>query len=271
VNCENPSCPYRRSFRRLFQSSKEQGVLLQGHWYCSLDCFEAAVTNIFDNLLKAPDEPLKRSHRVPIGLLLLGRGLIDGDQLKLALQSQRSSGGGRLGYWLVRLGMVSGVDVSTALAAQWGCTLFPLESDGRYQQCSRMVPFALLESCKMLPVHYIETSQLLFVAFSEAIDHTALYAIEQLLGGRTEPCVVTEAAMEESLERVRSHSRPSQIVFEASRGAREMAGTVRDYAVKLGAESLALARPRRFLWVRLRAGANDWDLLFRVPGPPSGL
>jgi hypothetical protein len=270
VNCENPLCPDRRSLRRLWRQSKEQGVLLQGQWYCSLDCFESAVTGIFENLLKAPDEPLRKVHRVPIGLLLLGRGLITGDQLKLALQSQRSSGGGRLGSWLMRLGMVSGIDVSTALAAQWGCALFPLESDTRYQQCSQMVPFALLESYKMLPVHYIETSRILFVAFSEDIDHTALYAIEQLLGGRTEPCAVTEAAMEESLEKVRNRSRPSQIVFEASRGAREIAGTVRDYAVKLGAERLALARPRRFLWVRLRAGDGDWDLLFRLSGKRPG-
>jgi hypothetical protein len=44
-----------------------------------------------------------------------------------------------------------------------------------------------------------------------------------------------------------------------------MARTIRDYAVKLNADELILARPRRFLWVRLRASGRSWDLLFRLP------
>jgi len=265
LECENPSCPSRNSLRRLVPWRKQEGVTVQGRWYCSLDCFEQAITDVFAGLLKLPEEPLPRLHRVPLGLLLLGRGVITDEQLKSALEVQRTAGADRLGRWLVRLGVASAQDVSAALASQWGCATFPLERDSRYREIAGMLPYALLESSRMIPVRYLPASQLLFLAFSEDIDHTALYSIGQLTGGRTEPCVVTEAAMERALAEVRAASRPAEIVFETLWDAPEMARTIRDYAVKLGAEELLLARPRRFLWVRLRASGRSWDFLFRLP------
>ena len=71
-------------------------------WYCCPDCFEYAVTAEFTVLLKLRDEPLSHLHRVPLGLLLLGRGVITNAQLKSALAIQRESRAGRLGRVLVK-------------------------------------------------------------------------------------------------------------------------------------------------------------------------
>jgi type II secretion system (T2SS) protein E len=264
LQCENPGCAYRNPLRRLLRQ-RNTGVHLQGRWYCSLDCFEQGIASAFAGLIRLPDEPIPRLHRIPLGLMLLGKGVIDEGQLKAALRAQREQGNERLGRWLVRLGIASAHDVSAALAAQWGCGVFPLEQDRRYRECSQMLPLALLQSSRMLPVHYLAGSQLLFLAFSEDIDHSAIYAIERLSGNRTKPCVVTEAAMDQALDELRSVSRPGEIVFETMWDAPEMARTIRDYAVKLGADELILARPRRFLWVRLKAGEQCWDLMFRLP------
>jgi len=117
----------------------------------------------------------------------------------------------------------------------------------------------------MLPVHYLTESQSLYLAFSQDIDHTTIYAIERLLGGRTHPCVVTERDMERAMDELRSSTRPEEIVFEKHWNPAEMARTIRDYALKLGAEELRLARPRRFLWARLTAVGRPWDILFRLP------
>jgi len=265
LECENPECPFRSPLRKFLLRRSNQGVLLQGHWYCSLDCFEQAITGVFTELIKLPDEPLQRDHRVPLGLLLLGRGVISEEELKIALRAQREEGGLRLGRLMIRLGIASSQDVSTALAAQWGCAVFPLERDQRFRDCSHLIPLALQESSRMLPVHYHAEGRWLFLGFSEDIDHTAVYAIERLLDSRTEPCVVSEAAMARAMDEIRETSRPGEIVFETLWNAPEMARTIRDYAVKLGAEELLLARPRRFLWVRLRASGRAWDLLFRLP------
>lgn len=264
MECENPECPHRNSLRRRLLRSASEGVLLQGRWYCCPDCFERAVTTEFTTLLKLRDEPLSHLHRVPLGLLLLGRGVITDAQLKSALAIQRESRAGRLGRVLVNNGIVSAQEVSTALAAQWGCAVFPVERD-LYRGCSQLLPFALIESSRLVPVHYHDGTQMLFVAFAEDIDHTALYSIEHQLGARTQACVITESAMEEAMEDIRTQSRPSEIVFETLWDPYEIARTVRDYSVALCAEELVLARPRRFLWVRLRGSGRSHDLLFRLP------
>jgi len=267
LECENSDCPHRNSLRRILLRGSSEGVFLQGRWYCCLDCFEQAIAVEFAGLLKLRDEPLSRIHRIPLGLLLLGRGVISDEQLKSALAAQRQSGSGRLGRLLVSLGAASAQDISTALAAQWGCGVFPIERNSRYRDCSQLLPLALIESSRLIPVHYHDNSQLLFVAFADDIDHTALYSIERQLGARTEPCVITEAAMEQALHEVRSISRPSEIVFDTLWDPGEMARTVRDYSLALGADELFLARPRRFLWVRLRSQGRSHDLLFRLPPP----
>jgi hypothetical protein len=264
LECENPACPLQGSIRRLLRGSGE-GVLLQGRWYCCLDCFETAIVSEFSGLLKLRDKPLQRAHRIPLGLLLLGRGVISDNQLRSALATQRASRPGRLGRLLVDLGIASAQDVSTALAAQWGCAVFPIENNPRFRDCSQMLPLALIESSRMIPVHYHGPSQNLFVAFAEDIDHTALYSVERQLGARTEPCVITESAMEQALAEIRAEARPSEIVFETLWDAGEMARAVRDYSIALGADELLLARPRRFMWVRLRSGSRSHDLMFRLP------
>ena len=264
--CQNPDCGFRRPLRRLFyRRDIKDGIFLQNRWYCCLDCFQQAITPIFAHMIKLPDQPLLRPRRIPLGLLLLGRGVITEPQLRLALRTQRDSGNERLGRSLIRLGIVSVDDVSAALAAQWGCAVFPLERDRRYRQCCHMVPLALLEAAQMVPVHYLEETHLLFLAFSRDVDHTTLYSIERLIGSRTEPCVVSESAMDDALDEIRAASRPAEIVFETIRDSREMARTIRDYAVKFGAEELFIARPRRFLWVRLKAHGQTFDLMFRLP------
>lgn len=267
VDCENPSCAFRNSLRRMLRRGASEGVFLQGRWYCGLDCFEQAIIVEFAALLKQQDQTRRNPHRVPLGLMLLGRGVITDEQLKKALAAQRESGEMRLGDLLVKLGFVSEHDIAAALAAQWGCGVFPIERNHRYRECAQMLPLALIESTRMIPVHFHEGSQVLFLAFAEDIDHAALYSVERQLGARTEPCVITETGMQQALEEIRAVSRPSEIVFETIWGANEMARTVRDYSLALGAIELFVARPRRFLWVRVRAADQSHDLLFRLPVP----
>jgi len=64
---------------------------------------------------------------VPLGTLLLRRGLIDPEQLELAL-SDREQSGRRLGELLVSWGWVSSRDVAVALAEQFQLRFHDLET-----------------------------------------------------------------------------------------------------------------------------------------------
>ena len=263
LRCESSTCPYRgRAWRALFR--KPKSIRLQGRLLCSLECFESAVEELFTRLLPAVSPRQLKNHRVPLGLLLLSQGLITNDKLKAALKAQRESGTGRLGAWLQRLGAATEQQITSALGIQWSCPVFPLENHRGFLECIDMVPFPLLETYQMIPVHYLPTSHLLYVAFSEGIDHTALYAIEQTLRCRTEPCLADQTSLERVLREIRDRPRPSEILLEGTRNIPEMARQARGYAGKLDAKEVRITGCGEYFWVRLTGSRQASNLLFHV-------
>ena len=73
---------------------------LHGRWYCGPECFELAAQDEFLRLRPALENGQKKTHRLPIGLLLLSRGKINDAQLKQALTMQREKGTGKIGKFL---------------------------------------------------------------------------------------------------------------------------------------------------------------------------
>lgn len=155
-----------------------------------------------------PREPAQR--RIPLGLLLLSRQQITAEQLRWALAAQREADGcvdealpaqrKKIGLWLQELGFTSEQQVTAALARQWSC---PLLQAGLMAPASRRfpaIPARLLESFQMMPVELVAATRTLLMAFSEGIDYAALYAIEQMLGYRTEPCLVPPSTLRASLQ-----------------------------------------------------------------------
>ena len=140
--CENPSCTRRRGFwNALFRN--DSGIRLQGQWYCSPECFEAAAQFAFSSMLPAAEEIPPRRHRVPIGLLLLSRGTINDNQLKHALRLQREEGGGKIGKILQEIHAASEKDITEGLAAQWGCPVYPLGRAREFLHCATLMPLTL--------------------------------------------------------------------------------------------------------------------------------
>ncbi len=263
--CENPVCYHRRVLWP-FGKAKSERIFLQGRWYCSPDCFENAVQEAFEQLLAVPESSQRKSHRIPIGLLLLSRGMISDAQLKQALELQRARGNGRIGKFLQEIQAVSEQDITSGLAAQWGCSVYPLESAREFRQCASLLPLALLENGHMLPVHYLRLQQTLYLAFVEGIDRTALYAVEQMLRMRTIPCVVTESAMIEALEELHTIGDAPTTIFDRRIEPHEMARTTRSYACQVGAKDAWIARSGRFFWIRMQTAKDRKDILFQAVG-----
>ena len=89
---------------------------------------------------------------MPMGLMMLARGVISDPQLRDAIDLQHSSGE-RIGACLQHLGFISDEDIASVVATQWGCPVFPAESV--QPGCSMLVPLSLIERYRMLPVHLV--------------------------------------------------------------------------------------------------------------------
>ena len=264
-NCANLSCE-NRSFHWPVWFRKSEGIYLQGQWYCSPDCFERAAQATFITLLPPPELNKAKKHRIPIGLLLLSRGVINGDQLKHALALQQEKGSGRIGKILQQIHAVSERDITDGLAAQWGCPVYPLGTAREFLHCASLLPLILLDTGRMLPVHYLPLQQTLYLAFVEGVDRTTLYAVEQMLHVRTVPCIVSESEQRGALEILRRVEGPPATVFESPAEPLEMARTARSYALQVDAKHVWMARSGRFIWIRLATSMDYKDILFQSFG-----
>lgn len=261
--CANRYCPNNgRRWPGLLR--KGEGILLQGLWHCSLDCFEKTLLEKLVQGQPPTTRPRRKVHRIPLGLLLLSNGVISDEKLKAALKAQRESGKGRVGDWLRQFGVVTEQQITAALGTQWSCPVFPLENRREFLECASLVPLPILEPSRMVTVHYLPSSRLLYVAFADWIDYTTLYAIEQMLECRTEPCLAKQTALESALEEIRSQPRPPEVMFDSVCNPQEIAHTARSYVTKLGIPEVRMVVCWEHLWVRLQSPSQTTNLLFRL-------
>ena len=261
--CGSPACSHRW---RLWRAWLEplRGYSLEGHWYCSPECFEQALTLAIGQVLPGTPQPPAKAHRVPLGLLMLSRGLVDNEQLKRALKAQKDSGSGRVGEWLRHIGAVSEEQVTQILGLQWSIPVFPLNQSRRFLECAPLVPFPLLEVAEMVPVHHLPTSQHLYVAFVDHINYSALYAVEKMLECHTEPCLAVQSQVRKALNELRSRPRPVEILVDNISDPGEMASTILAQFVRLGATDVRVSGFDGFIWARLLSPPGYTDMLFQA-------
>jgi hypothetical protein len=195
-------------------------------------------------------------HRVPLGLVLLSRQQLTAEQLSAALAAQREAGCGRIGDWLRELGFASEMQVTAALARQWSCPVLRAEAAFKNNDCCPAIPLPLLESLRMIPVELVAWSRTLLVAFSDGIDYSALYAIEHMLGYRTEPCLASATVLRTCLQDLARNRMTEEVFFERVEDF-ECARIIGSYAARVNAKEIRLARCGMHLWVRLHSPHRD--------------
>jgi hypothetical protein len=189
-------------------------------------------------------------------------GLISKESLQAALQAQREAGKGRVGDWLRRQGTVTEHQVTRALAVQCSAPVYPPEKCEGNLNWAHLLPFALLDSFQMVPVHCAPGLGVLYMAFSSRVDYTALYAIEQMLECRTEPCVAQESSIQKALARLRQGARSTDIPIEGPMEPSIISCATLQQALRFGAREVRVVGCANNIWVRLRASDIVRDLLF---------
>jgi hypothetical protein len=274
---------------------QSQGVYLQGVRYCRTECLERALIELLGASRSSPRRAAQASHRVPLGLLLLSRQQLTAEQLRAALEAQRAGSrsdrenndghnndghnndghnndgepiaGKKIGAWLQELGFATESQITAALARQWSCPV--LRAPDMAIAASRFpaIPALLLESFQMIPVELVEATGTLLMAFSEGIDYTMLYAIEQMLGFHTEPCLVCPSSLQKSLQVLARQRAAIDVVFDRTKDAGECARIIGSYTAKVKAEEVRVAWCGEHLWIRLeRLRQEAVTLVLRAPG-----
>ena len=179
-NCGNPEClkgwtmPWRNRLRPIFED----------HWGCSTRCLQVIVRRALrrerGDIRVIIEEDFPHRHRVPLGLVLLGQGLITQVQLRAALEAQRTAGEGRIGDWLIRECGLSRAQVTRGLSTQWNCPVLPIDGFSPAAM-SLTVPRMVVEQLDLLPLR-VAGSRILYMAFKDRLNAAAAFAVEQMTG-----------------------------------------------------------------------------------------
>jgi hypothetical protein len=259
--CANSTCSTKTLLRSFIH--RNRGMSVDGQWYCSPDCFDQAVKGKIAELMTFQGKLAKaRSSRVPLGLLLLQRGVLTAEQLRVALEEHRLTEL-NFGDTVQRLGFATQEQVTAAVAAQWSCPVFSLGD--RQLEVKTRIPRQLLELYGMLPVHYGELEQRLLIGFVSGVQHQVLYTIGHMTACTVAPCFITAREYELHLHSPSTpFLRDNELVFEQIVEPAEMARITRSYVVQLAAEQMRMGKCRDYLWTRIWGRNREMDLLFRV-------
>ncbi len=258
--CGNRNCAKTGNvWRRLHKRTAR--VLFDGSSYCVDGCLDLTLDLALHHLQPSTKQA-SSAHRIPLGLLLLSRQQLTPEQLRAGLEAQQQAGRGKLGDWLQTLGFVTEQQVTAAVARQWSCPVLRASPETLSLRRGPEIPFTLLQHFLMFPVDYVQATSTLHLAFGEAVDYRVMYAIEQMIGCRTEPCMTLPSLLREKLQAVAGHRGEREMVFDRVSDVSDFIPIIRSYCTRVSASEVRLVSCGSHLWARLlRSGTHPIDLL----------
>jgi hypothetical protein len=237
------------------------GVTVGGEWYCSADCFVAAVRKRYSSLSATKVVETRHVPRRPIGLLLLSKGFLTEQQLRAAVRDSLRLGED-LEQTLKRTGVINDQQIAIARAAQWGYPV--IGQDQPILEVEADIPAILLRACSAVPVHYSAAAKRLVIGFVERIDHSFLSSLEEITGILPEPCFITPTQFAEQLRCLTPPPRWEEIVSDVDCTPAQMANTTGRFAIEIGARDARFQRCKDRLWTRLIGKRRVLDLLYKT-------
>jgi type IV pilus assembly protein PilB len=150
-----------------------------------------------------------------LGEILVRENLLTPHQLREALEFQRENGG-RLGFNLVKMGLVSDDMITAVLSRQYGVPSVNLELFDIDEAVIRLIPREVAEKYSVLPLSRVGAT--LTLAMVDPTNVFAMDDIKFMTGLNIEPVVVSEASVQEAISKYYSQSREIELArdFEES-------------------------------------------------------
>jgi type IV pilus assembly protein PilB len=143
-----------------------------------------------------------------LGEILVRENLISPQHLREALDYQREHGG-RLGYNLVKLGLVSDDMITAVLSRQYGIPSVNLELFQIDEHVLQLIPQEVAQKYSVLPLSRVGAS--LTLAMVDPTNVFAMDDIKFMTGLNVEPVVVAEASIQQAISKYYGTSREIEL------------------------------------------------------------
>jgi type IV pilus assembly protein PilB len=174
-----------------------------------------------------------------LGEILVRENLLTPQQLREALDYQREHGG-RLGFNLVKLGLVSDDMVTAVLSRQYGVPSVNLDLFEVDAGVLRLIPREVAEKYSVLPLSRVGAT--LTLAMVDPTNVFAMDDIKFMTGLNIEPVVVSEAGVQEAIEHYYAQSREIELaqMVDAALASANGNGNGNPGGFQMGTDSLSL-------------------------------
>src|SRR5437660_10265958 len=156
-----------------------------------------------------------------LGEILVRENLISPQHLRQALDYQREHGG-RLGFNLVKLGLVSDETITAILSRQYGIPSVNLELFDIDDSVLRLIPQEVAQKYSVLPLSRVGAT--LTLAMVDPTNVFAMDDIKFMTGLNVEPVVVAEASIQAAIARYYSTSREIEVASIAADASLDLNG-----------------------------------------------
>jgi type IV pilus assembly protein PilB len=143
-----------------------------------------------------------------LGEILVRENLLSAQQLREALDYQRAHGG-RLGFNLVKMGLVSDDMITAVLSRQYGVPSVNLELFDIDASVIRLIPQEVAQKYSVLPLSRVGAS--LTLAMVDPTNVFAMDDIKFMTGLNIEPVVVSEASVQDAIAKYYGSSREIEL------------------------------------------------------------
>lgn len=133
-----------------------------------------------------------------LGELLVREKLITPEQLKKAIEEQRTTGG-RLGYNLAKLGYIKEKDLTTFLSRQYGIPAVDLATTEIDPEVIKLIPEDVANKYQVIPI--TRTGSTLVLAMADPSNIFAIDDIKFLTGYNVESVVASETSIKAAIEK----------------------------------------------------------------------
>jgi type IV pilus assembly protein PilB len=144
----------------------------------------------------ASENPHGQEKSEKIGEILVKKSLVTHAQLDQALQLQRETGG-RLGSCIVKLGFLTGDEITAVLSLQCGIPSVNLAGFLADPSLVRLIPMATALKFQVLPLSCVGSS--LTLAMADPSNLSIIEEIKVLSGFNIEPVVASQASLEKAI------------------------------------------------------------------------
>ncbi len=272
MNCQNASCENRLNWFRQ-RVSKKPGYYMETHWYCSEPCLETGILQRLEKSSRPKDKSGIVSNRTRFGFLLLQNGVITKEQLDLALAEQQKDtnphpkeGEERLGHYLQSMGFIKERDITMALSRQFSLPVINLINLRSSPKAMSMVPAAIIQRLKFLPVDYDTTSNSLLLVTYDPSVIPSMINLRGILNCDLSIYLGDEDAVRQLIQQVISSTSVPEGSTESladsfSSDLIEISSMIVERARDTHAKSLNVGYFHQLVWSRFGAGAETEDLV----------